>query len=92
MIIEITPPNGPYDIWAGHLIAMTERGEESVFLLDDKGCPTNMNIFPAFRKIHNNETNRLIANFQAFKFSVSPVVRFSVVVQFCPKVCPMVHE
>lgn len=92
MIIEIKPADGPYDISAGHLVAMTEKGEESIFLLDDRGCPTNLNIFPAFTKIRNAETNRLIANFQAFKFSSSPVVKFSVIVQFCPKICPMVCE
>lgn len=71
-------------------MAMTEKGEESIFLLDDRGCPTNLNVFPAFTKVRNNETNRLVANFQAFKFSASPVVRFSVIVQFCPRVCTMV--
>lgn len=91
MIVEIKPPDGPYDIWAGHLVAMSENGEESIFLLDDRGCPTNLNIFPAFTKIRTNETNRLVANFQAFKFTASLVVRFSVIVQFCPKVCPMVR-
>lgn len=90
MIIEIKPADGPYDIWAGHLVAMTEKGEESIFLLDERGCPTNLNIFPAFTKLRTNEMNRLVANFQAFKFSSSAVVRFSVIVQFCPKICKMV--
>lgn len=81
---------GPYDIWAGHLIAMTEDSAESILLLDDRGCPTNLNIFPAFTRIHTNYTHKLVANFQAFKFASSPIVRFSVVVQFCPQVCPEV--
>lgn len=91
MVIEIKPADGPFDIWAGHLVAMTEKGDESIFLLDDRGCPTNLNVFPAFTKIRTGEVNRLVANFQAFKFSSSPVVRFSVIVQFCPKVCPVVE-
>lgn len=70
---------------------MTENNEESIFLLDDRGCPTNLNIFPAFTKIHTSNINRLVATFQAFKFSSSPIVRFSVIVQYCPKTCPTVR-
>lgn len=83
---------GPYDIWASHLVAMTERNDESIFLLDDHGCPTNLNVFPALRKIVTNTTRRLVANFQAFKFAASPVVRFSVLVQFCQRECPPVGK
>lgn len=69
---------------------MTQNSDESIFLLDDRGCPTNLNIFPAFSKIKTNETNQLVATFQAFKFASSPVIRFSVIVQFCPSTCPEV--
>lgn len=92
MVVEIKPPDGPYDIWAGHLIAMTEKGDESILLLDERGCPTNLNVFPTFTKVKTNDTNRLVANFQAFKFSSSLVVVFSVIVQFCLKICPMVRQ
>lgn len=90
MILELKPAQGLYDFWASHLVATTEKGDESIFLLDDRGCPTNLNIFPAFTKQRTNQTNRLVANFQAFKFSSSPVVKFTVVVQFCSDTCPVV--
>ncbi|XP_066149792.1 uncharacterized protein [Euwallacea fornicatus] len=87
LIIELKETAGTYDIWAGHLIAMTEKGDESIFLLDDRGCPTNLNIFPMLQKISTTTGKKLMATFQAFKFANSPVVRFSVIVQFCPKEC-----
>ncbi|KAF5306123.1 hypothetical protein FQR65_LT07399 [Abscondita terminalis] len=87
LIIEVTPPGGSFDIWAGHLIAMTENGQDSILLLDDRGCPTNPTIFPGLTKIFSNETKKLVANFYAFKFSSSAVIRFSVIVQFCPGYC-----
>ncbi|KAF5298149.1 hypothetical protein FQA39_LY02573 [Lamprigera yunnana] len=87
LIIEVRPSDGPFDIVAGHLVAMTEDGQDSMLLLDDLGCPTNLNIFPGLTKIHNNETKKLVANFFAFKFTSSPIIRFSVIVQFCPTYC-----
>lgn len=79
-------PDG-IDIWASHLVAMTEKSDESIFLLDDRGCPTNLNIFPALQKTRNNDTVTLTGTFQAFKFASSPIVRFSVIVQFCTEQC-----
>lgn len=69
---------------------MTEKSDESILLLNDQGCPTNLNIFPALTKIISNDTRKLVANFEAFKFTSSPIVRFSIVVQFCEGVCPKV--
>ncbi|CAH1998224.1 unnamed protein product [Acanthoscelides obtectus] len=90
MIIELKA-NASYDIWASHLVAMTERSDESIFLLDDAGCPTNLNIFPALRKRVTRNSKQLVANFQAFKFASSPIVRFSVIVQFCEKECKPIN-
>nr|CAI5868275.1 unnamed protein product [Callosobruchus analis] len=90
MIIELKS-NTSYDIWASHLVAMTERSDESIFLLDDAGCPTNLNIFPALRKIVTPYSKQLVANFQAFKFASSPIVRFSVIVQFCEEECKPIN-
>ncbi|KAJ8940682.1 hypothetical protein NQ318_017732 [Aromia moschata] len=53
-----------YDIWASHLIAMTEKNEESIFLLDDRGCPTNLNIFPPMEKVYINGSRYLMAHFR----------------------------
>ncbi|CAG9863954.1 unnamed protein product [Phyllotreta striolata] len=87
--IILNQPNN-LDIWASHLIAMTERTDESIFLLDDRGCPTDLNIFPALRKIVTKDRIELTAVFQAFKFTDSPIVRFSVNIQFCVGECPPV--
>ncbi|XP_019870370.2 uncharacterized protein LOC109598907 [Aethina tumida] len=86
LIIEAKISDG-IDIWASHLVAMTEKSDESIFLLDDRGCPTNLNIFPALQKTRNNDTVTLTGTFQAFKFASSPIVRFSVIVQFCTEQC-----
>lgn len=66
---------------------MTERGDESIFLLDDRGCPTNLNIFPPLDKVVTNTSKKLVSTFEAFKFASSPIVRFSVIVQFCSDKC-----
>ncbi|XP_076265631.1 uncharacterized protein LOC143199593 isoform X2 [Rhynchophorus ferrugineus] len=90
LVIELKEKTNSYDFWANHLIAMTENGDESIFLLDDRGCPSNLNIFPAITKQTLNGTRRLTGTFEAFKFASSPVVRFSVIIQFCPDQCPAV--
>ncbi|XP_072388554.1 uncharacterized protein [Diabrotica undecimpunctata] len=82
---------GNLDIYASHLIAMTEKTEESIFLLDDRGCPTDLSIFPALTKVRTEDKVALTANFQAFKFADSPIVRFSVIIQFCVEECPAVN-
>ncbi|KAG5894169.1 hypothetical protein JTB14_001864 [Gonioctena quinquepunctata] len=90
LIIELKSPHN-LDIWASHLIAMTEKNEESIFLLDDKGCPTNLNIFPSLEKVVTETSTELVASFQAFKFADSPIVRFSVIIQFCSVECPPIQ-
>ncbi|XP_018568648.1 uncharacterized protein LOC108908940 isoform X2 [Anoplophora glabripennis] len=91
LVIEFKSKNSTYDIWASHLVAMTEKSEESIFLLDDRGCPTNLNIFPPLEKVITATSRQLVAAFQAFKFASSPFVRFSVLIQFCPNDCPPVN-
>lgn len=82
----------PHDIRAGHLVATTENGQDSILLLDDRGCPTNLNIFPALTKEHTNTTVTLFATFRAFKFSSSSIIRFSIIAQFCAVQCPTVRN
>lgn len=85
--IDVDPDSGPFDIVAGHLVATNEDGSESILLLNDKGCPPDPFTFPAFSKASPNSKS-LIANFRAFKFPNSLIVRFNVMVQFCPGTCP----
>lgn len=83
---------GPYDIWAGHLVATSDNGQDSILLLDDNGCPTQEHIFQKFTKVVTNDSRMLVSTFQAFKFTSSPVVRFSVMVHFCTLSCPDVSS
>lgn len=85
--IDVIPDNGPYGIMAGHLVATSADGSYSVLLLNDRGCPPDPTTFPEFRKV-SQDSESLVANFRAFKFQGSPVVRFTVMVQFCPGKCP----
>nr|XP_022918554.1 uncharacterized protein LOC111427577 isoform X1 [Onthophagus taurus]XP_022918556.1 uncharacterized protein LOC111427577 isoform X1 [Onthophagus taurus]XP_022918557.1 uncharacterized protein LOC111427577 isoform X1 [Onthophagus taurus] len=77
-----------YDISANHLVAMSDNLQDLIPLIDDRGCPTNLQVFPALIKTRDGNTTRLTAKFQAFKFTTSPIIRFSVVVQFCNGECP----
>ncbi|XP_021915438.1 uncharacterized protein LOC110827621 isoform X2 [Zootermopsis nevadensis] len=85
--IDVDPDNGPFDIMAGHLVATSKDGSDSILLLNDKGCPPDPLTFPAFSKAGPNSKS-LVANFRAFKFPRSLLVRFSVMVLFCPGTCP----
>lgn len=87
--IDVQPDNGPFDISAGHLVATNADGTETILLLNEKGCPPDPSIFPAFTKAGPNSQS-LVANFRAFKFFNSLVVRFTVMIQFCPDTCPPV--
>nr|CAD7455511.1 unnamed protein product [Timema tahoe] len=92
--IDIDPPDskdyalylGFVRLKAGHLVATSQDGTESYLLLDEQGCPPDPQTFPAFSKA-SNTSRSLVANFRAFKFPRSSVVRFNVMVQFCPGTC-----
>ncbi|XP_065173640.1 uncharacterized protein [Atheta coriaria] len=88
LIIEMKPANSGIDLTAGHLIAMTETSQDSILLLDDRGCPTNLDAFPGLKKQVDGDSIKLTSSFQAFKFSSSNVIRFSVTVTFCEQKCP----
>ncbi|KAL1498109.1 hypothetical protein ABEB36_008963 [Hypothenemus hampei] len=87
LVIELKEKTNTYDFWASDLIAMTEKGDESIVLIDEYGCPTNLNIFPPLTKVVENGTRKIQATFQAFKFASSSIIRFSVLVQFCLNAC-----
>ncbi|KRT86548.1 hypothetical protein AMK59_1431, partial [Oryctes borbonicus] len=89
LVIEVNAQNDSFDISAGHLVAMTPNSEDSILLLDDRGCPTNLNVFPGLVKTEDGTVKRLVGTFQAFKFSSSPIIRFSVMVMFCQNECPI---
>ncbi|XP_033343986.1 uncharacterized protein LOC117230524 [Bombus vosnesenskii] len=84
--IQLSPPDGPYDITAGHLVASSASGDASYLLLDELGCPTDPTTFPALSK-DPVDGRSLIATFTAFKFPNSQRVRFNVLVRFCLDKC-----
>ncbi|KAG8041046.1 hypothetical protein G9C98_002034 [Cotesia typhae] len=87
LAIEMNPPDGPYDMAAGHLVASSTSGDASILLLDEMGCPTDAKIFPGmFKDPANNKS--LISTFTAFKFPDSYRVKFNVIVRFCLSECP----
>lgn len=85
-ICQIEPLiSGPYDIFAGHLVASSANGDSSYLLLDEMGCPTDSGTFPAL--LRDTDNSSLVAKFTAFKFPNSQLVRFNVVVKFCTGRC-----
>ncbi|XP_014362579.2 uncharacterized protein LOC106714136 [Papilio machaon] len=75
------------EIEAYHLVASSRLGDSSVLLLDSRGCPTGQVDFPAFSRTWHGGTQRLTANFKAFRFPNSHVVRFALMVRFCQRKC-----
>ncbi|CAK9824833.1 hypothetical protein ANTRET_LOCUS2937 [Anthophora retusa] len=84
--IQLNPPDGPYDIAAGHLVASSASGDASYLLLDELGCPTDPTTFPVLSK-DPLDARSLVATFTAFKFPDSQLVRFNVIVRFCLEKC-----
>lgn len=65
-----------FGIFAHDLIAKSGKGDESIILIDDNGCPTDPIIFPALEKVKGRRA--LQGRFDAFKFADDVVVRFQV--------------
>ena len=74
-----------FGIFARKLKAIGGDDEDSIDLLDDRGCPTDPIIFPGLQKPPDSQD--LQGSFEAFKFSDTSVVRFQVNVQFCVDEC-----
>lgn len=89
--ISIDPPNSVYDFRAVQLIAKSDTGHNSIMLLDKRGCPTDLTVFPQLEKRVTNTSNILFGRFHAFKFSGSSFVNFDVIIQFCLHECVAVN-
>lgn len=88
--ISMTPVDSAYDIRAIQLIARSNTGHSSILLLDNRGCPTDLSIFPKLQRRTTNSSQMLYGRFHAFKFAGSSYVNFEVVVQFCLTKCPAI--
>jgi len=78
-----------YGIFAKNLRAISPADEDSIELLDSRGCPTDRVIFPGLEKVPGSED--LQGSFEAFKFSDTSVVKFQVNVAFCVGGCNPVN-
>lgn len=88
--IRLTPADSAYDFRAVKLIARSNTGHSSILLLDNRGCPTDLSIFPQLQRRTSNTSQVLFGRFHAFKFAGSSYVNFEVVVQFCLGKCAAV--
>ncbi|XP_066907309.1 uncharacterized protein [Halyomorpha halys] len=82
--IEVSPPYNSSMVRAGHLIASSGTHTDSLLLLDSRGCPPSVSLFPPLT-IAGPQT--LSAEFKAFRFPSSPVLALSLVLTFCPTIC-----
>lgn len=78
-----------YDLRAINLTANSDS--DKIELIGSTGCPNNVAIFPAMQKEISNSSRMLTTKFRAFKFAASSVLRFSVKIQFCYKMCSPVN-
>lgn len=85
--INLDPADSLYDIRAVQLIAKSDTGYNSIMLLDKRGCPTDLTVFPQLEKRRSNSTHQLYGRFHAFKFAGSSYVNFEVIIQFCMREC-----
>ena len=74
-----------FGLFAKNLRAISGDNVDSIQLLDDRGCPSDPNIFGGLSRLE--DSSNLRGTFEAFKFSESSVVRFEVSVQFCVGEC-----
>ncbi|XP_036323609.1 uncharacterized protein LOC118737302 isoform X2 [Rhagoletis pomonella] len=75
------------DFRATSLIAKTQDNQNFVQLIDERGCPIDVTVFPALERKHSTTQNMLRARFHAFKFAGSSLVNFDVNIRFCKQRC-----
>uniref|UniRef100_A0A1I8NR90 ZP domain-containing protein n=1 Tax=Stomoxys calcitrans TaxID=35570 RepID=A0A1I8NR90_STOCA len=76
------------DFRATSLIAKTLDKQNYVQLLDTRGCPTDVTVFPGLERVRTPTKNILKARFHAFKFAGTSMVNFDVRIHFCTSPCP----
>jgi hypothetical protein len=83
--IELKDPSSAFAIFARNLYARSSNGE-SLFLIDNTGCPTDPAIFPALQ-VDLRDKRSLYSTFKAFRFPSTGVVNFEVQIRFCQERC-----
>ncbi|VVC31381.1 Hypothetical protein CINCED_3A009457 [Cinara cedri] len=82
--IDVNHPYNATNLRAGHLVASSGDGLDSLLLLDWRGCPPEPSTFPV---LNISPPNSMVAKFKAFRFPSSPVLRFSLMMMFCDQQC-----
>ncbi|XP_055346140.1 uncharacterized protein LOC129593719 [Paramacrobiotus metropolitanus] len=85
--IDMLDEASAFGISASDLVAMSGAGDETLQLVDGRGCPVEPSIFPAMAKIKDDHS--LTSRFAAFKFASDSIVKFRVTVSFCLDKCPL---
>ncbi|CAG2176614.1 unnamed protein product, partial [Oppiella nova] len=83
--IELKDPSSAFAVFARNLYARSSNGE-SLFLIDNTGCPTDPAIFPALQ-VDQRDKRSLFSTFKAFRFPTTGVVNFEVQIRFCQEKC-----
>ncbi|XP_050532946.1 uncharacterized protein LOC126900950 [Daktulosphaira vitifoliae] len=78
--IDVNYPYNATKLRAGHLVASSGDGLDSLLLLDWRGCPPEPATFPVLEFM---PPNSMVARFKAFRFPSSPILRFSIMLTFC---------
>lgn len=68
------------------MVATSEAGDYSLLLIDERGCPVDVRVFPPFSK-DPVDNRSIVAEFNAFKFPGSARVVFHVIVHYCTGTC-----
>nr|XP_040575876.1 LOW QUALITY PROTEIN: uncharacterized protein LOC121124754 [Lepeophtheirus salmonis] len=80
--IEI-PDKTPYGIFARSCVAMAKDSRSTFPIIDENGCPFEPTIFPRFTP----DSNALISEYEAFRFTESYGVIFQCNVKYCLGPC-----
>lgn len=84
--IELKDQKGSaFAMFARNLYARSSSGE-SLFLIDNNGCPIDSSVFPAL-KLDQADNRSLYTRFKAFRFPSTGVVNFEVQIRFCQEFC-----
>ncbi|EAT45493.1 AAEL003278-PA [Aedes aegypti] len=84
--MRIKSSNPDFDMVPHSLQAYS--GDQTLTLLDDKGCPLDGQLLSGFRKEKKASEIVLAARFHAFMFPSSTTINFRLTIQFCYESCP----
>ncbi|KXJ70866.1 hypothetical protein RP20_CCG022272 [Aedes albopictus] len=84
--MRIRSSHPDFDLAPHSLVAYS--GDQTLGLLDDKGCPLDGQLLSGFRKERKSSEVVLTVRFHAFMFPSSTTINFRLTIQFCYESCP----